>query len=84
MKINHVLAGLWGLAMVAGAVIAISETASARVACDDGQAQWVTIDVPDTDPQQTVDINRKHVFCGDVSGGRAIGIRLPSIPETRT
>ena len=36
MKINRVLAGLWGLAMVAGAVIAISETASARVACDDG------------------------------------------------
>ncbi len=67
MKINHVLAGLWGLAMVAGAVMANSETASAQVACDDDQAQWVAIDVPDTDPQETVDINRKHVFCGEIN-----------------
>ena len=59
--------------MVAGAAMINSQTASAQVACDGGQNEIVTVVVPNTDPQETVRINRKHVFCGEVSGKRAKG-----------
>ena len=73
MKINNIFVGLYGLAMVAGAVMVNSEMASARVACDGGQPTFVIVNVPNGGQQQTVEINRKHIFCGEVSGGRAKG-----------
>jgi len=65
--------GMCALALIVGAMIIHAGIASAQVACDETQDHWVTVNVPGTDPVQTVEVNRKHVFCGEVKKKKAKG-----------
>ncbi|WP_085905486.1 EndoU domain-containing protein [Kiloniella majae] len=68
-----VFQGLCALGLIIGAMIAHAGIASAQVACDGAQDHWVTVNVPGTDPVQTVEVNRKHIFCGEVKKKKAKG-----------
>ncbi|WP_162938093.1 EndoU domain-containing protein [Kiloniella sp. EL199] len=64
---------LCALTLIAGAMIFYAGIASAQVACGEAQDHWVTVNVPGTDPVQTVEINRMHIFCGEVKKKKAKG-----------
>ncbi|WP_020593487.1 EndoU domain-containing protein [Kiloniella laminariae] len=73
MKIRNIYSAFCSLALVAGALLVIPASASAQVACDENQQERVAVNVPNTNPQQVVEINRKHIFCGEVGNNRAKG-----------
>lgn len=73
MKFYKVLALIYGAAVV-GLVLVMSPTSAfAVVDCSAGAAEFTNVTVPNSDPAVQVTINRKHVMCGEVSGGRAKG-----------
>lgn len=50
----------------------ISGPAQAEVDCTSSAPEFVTVTVPGTGGKETVKINRKHVFCGEVSGKKKL------------